>query len=242
MYARLLRFRLRPGALSAFGPLYDERIVPALGSTEGCLGVVLLAHVRQEEALISLTLWRERRHPEEYDGTGRFARLLNEADSLIADGEELDATPAGSRVPDDLAVEGYSAELLAPAELGEALVPGSFARSVTARVAPDRVEEFDRRYRSEVRSALVDFPGLFAVFLLHGAEKPGATVGLSFWHGEDAAARYDLSGRFDELAGDVHDTLSPVSRWRNAWVAAGLRPAAADLEVDLHRVRTARVF
>lgn len=243
MHARLVRFRLGTGASSGFGTLYEGRILPALRATEGCLGAALLARVGREEELISLTLWNARRHAQAYDASGRFARLLNEAEHFLSEGDGPDAAAGGLSREDDLSVAGYAAELLVPADLGAALVAGSFARTVTASVARDRIEEFDRRYRAEVTTALADFPGLFAVLLLHGADKPGATVGLSFWHGEDAAARYDLSGRFEDLASNLRETLSPVSRWRSAWVAGeGPHGAAADLEVDLYQVRSASVF
>lgn len=241
MHVRFVRFRLKPGAGASFGSLYAERILPALARTDGCLGAALLARVRAEEELVSATFWRRREGAEAYDRTGRFARLLNEAEPLLAGGGE----PADPAAPpeDDLSVEGFSAELLAPAELSGALVPGSVARTVTLRVAPGKTEEFDRRYRAEVATALADFPGLFAVLLLHGVERPGHTVGLSLWRGEDAAARYDLSGRFEELSRDLSDTLSPVARWRAAW-AAGDAPdrQVVDFGLDLFRVRAAVVF
>ena len=233
MHARFVRFRLKPGAGAAFESLYAERILPALARTEGCVGVALLSRVRAEEELVSATFWRGRDGAEAYDRTGRFARLLNEAEPLLAGGEG----------PDDLSVEGFSAELLAPSSLSGALVAGSVARTATVRVAPGKTEEFDRRYRAEVAAALADFPGLFAVLLLHGVERPGHTVGLSLWRGEDAAARYDLSGRFEELSRDLSDTISPVARWRAAW-AAGDSPAGrvVDFDLDLFQVRAAVVF
>lgn len=229
----MVRFGLRPGARGAFESLYDSRIVPALQGTEGCLGAALLSGAAAEEALVSVTFWREREAAEAYDRTGRFARLLNEAEPLMAE-----EGPSG----DDVSVEGYTAELLVAESLAGALLPGSVARTLTARVDPGMREEFDRRYRAEVASARADFPGLVAVVLLHAVERPGLVVGLSVWRGEDDAARYDLSGRFQGLGRDLAGTLSPASRWRAAWTAGGEAEGSPELAVDLYRVRLATSF
>ncbi|KAA0256238.1 hypothetical protein FBQ97_21110 [Acidobacteria bacterium ACD] len=239
VHARLVRFGLKPGARAEFESLYASRILPALEGTAGFLGAALLSHLAAEEAIVSLTFWRERGAAEAYDRTGRFARLLNEAEALIAEeGEAGPVLPAGG----DVSVEGYAAELLVEARLAGALLPGCVARTVTLRVDPGMREEFDRRYRAEVATARQDFPGLVAVLLLHAVERPGLVVGLSVWRGEDDAARYDLSGRFQELGRDLSETLSPAARWRAAWSAGGDTEGAPDLEVDLYRVRLARAI
>ena len=239
MHARFLRFTLRPGMLPEFSAMYSDRILPALGATEGCLGAALLVNARRHEEIVSLTLWRDRAAAGAYDGEGRFARLLNLAENL------LDERPgAGGAFPEnDLAVEGYDAELVAPPRLRAVLAQGGFARTVSAQVAPDRSDDFDRRYRSEAATALVDFPGLRAVLLLHRTDSRASTVGLSFWEGEESAARYELSGRFEGLAAGLGETLSPLYRWRRSMAADPSEgEAAGRLEVDGYLVKLARAF
>lgn len=239
MYVRLLRLSLRPGALPAFEALYDSRIFPTLSGIEGCRGAALLSQARRDEEVVSMTVWRDRAVADAYDREGRFARLLNEAERLMPDAAEDPDSPED----DDVSVEGFGAELLVAPDLAAALVPGTFARTLSVRVAPDRVRDFDLRYRAEVASAHEDFPELFAVFLLHGAVHREATLGLSLWRGEEAAARYDLSGRFDELARDIKETLSAVTRWRAAFVSGGEGgEGVPGLAVGVYRVRAARAF
>jgi heme-degrading monooxygenase HmoA len=240
MHARFLRFALRPGVLPEFSAMYADRIFPALGGTEGCLGAALLVNARRQEEIASLTLWLDRTAAAAYDGEGRFARLLNLAEHLMEEGPEA----AGGAFPEhDLAVEGYDAELLAPPHLRAVLAPGGFARTISAEVAPDRSDDFDRRYRAESATALVDFPGLRAVMLLHRTDARAITVGLSFWDGEESAARYELSGRFEGLAAGLGDTLSPLYRWRRSLAPDSPGGTATGrLEVDGYLVRRARAF
>jgi heme-degrading monooxygenase HmoA len=110
-------------------------------------------------------------------------------------------------------------------------------------VEPERLEEFDRRYRAESLEAL-DFPGLRSVLLLHRHGRPTEAVGLSFWDGEEAAARYELSGRFEGLAARLDDTLVPLHRWRAglAGASGGAGWVAPTLEVAGYRVLFSRTF
>lgn len=240
MHTRFLRLHLQSRTLQELTAIYEDRVLPALAGTDGCLGAALLVHSRKPEDVVSLTVWRDRAAADAYDGEGRFARLLNLAEHLLA---ESAAAPADGFPERDLAVEGYDAELVAPPNLRAALAPGGFARTVSARVAPERSGAFDLRYRAEAATALVDFPGLRAVLLLHRVDASSVTVGLTLWDGEESAARYELSGRFEELAKGLSDTLSPLYRWRRS-----LSPASPDagasgpFAVDGYLVKLARAF
>lgn len=240
MHTRFLRLHLQPGMLRELTAIYEDRILPALAGTDGCLGAALLVHSRKPEDVVSLTVWRDRAAADAYDGEGRFARLLNLAEHLLADSA---AAPADGFPENDLALEGYDAELVASPNLRVALAPDGFGRTVTARVAPELSDVFDARYRAEMKTALVDFPGLRGVLLLHRVDFPSVTVGLSFWDGEESAARYELSGRFEELAKGLSGSLSPLYRWRRS-----LSPSSPDaatpgsFAVDGYLVKLARVF
>jgi heme-degrading monooxygenase HmoA len=144
--------------------------------------------------------------------------------------------------PDDLQVEGYTAELLVPDQLRSAIAVGLYARTAEARVESGHLEEFDRRYRAEVGIAQSSFDGLGAVLLLHGVPHPERFIGLSVWDSEEAAARYELSGRFEELQERLADTLSPVYRWRASLAAGDSGEATLGFRVEGHRILVARFF
>jgi len=239
LHTRFVRLRLQAGMLREFTSIYEDRILPTLAGTDGCLGAAMLVRSAEPEEVVSLTAWRDRAAADAYDGEGHFARLLNLAEPLL----EESATGSGAFPEDDVAVEGYDAELIAPLNLRRVLAPGGFARTVSAHVAPELSATFDRRYRAEAATALVDFPGLRAVLLLHRVDASSVTVGLSFWDGEESAARYEMSGRFEDLAKGLSDTLSGLYRWRRSLSPAGPDAAAAgSFAVDGYLVKIARSF
>ena len=241
MYARFVSLRLVPGAAPAFVELYRDRIAPTLAATPGCLAAVALAQTLREQEIVSLTLWRAGGDADAYDREGRFGRLLNETEHLFP-------APSGSGelggLEEDLAVEGYAGELLLPGALDEAFGEARFARTIAVQVEPSRIGEFDRRYRADVLATAGHVPGLRSVLLLHGQDRPHRAMGVSFWEREDLAARYELSGRFDELADHLGDTLSPLYRWRStvAGTEGGAPPGAALFEIAGYRVLYCRVF
>jgi heme-degrading monooxygenase HmoA len=240
MHTRFVRLHLQPGTLLDLTAIYEDRILPALEGTDGCLGAALLVHSRKAEDVVSLTVWRDRAVADAYDEEGRFARLLNRAEHLLA---ESSAPPADGFPEGDLAVEHYDAELVAPPNLQAALAPGRFARMVSVRVAPESSGAFDLRYRAEAATALVDFPGLQAVLLLRRVDASSVTVGLTLWDGEESAARYEMSGRFEELAKGLSDTLSPLYRWRRSLLPTSPDAAASgSFAVDGYLVKLARMF
>ena len=239
MHTRFVRLHLQAGMLGEFTSIYEDRILETLAGTDGCLGAAMLVHSRESETVVSLTVWRDRTAADAYDGEGRFARLLNLAEHLLEE-----STGRSTSFPEgDLAVEGYDAELVAPPHLRGVLAAGGFARTVSAHVAPELSGAFDRLYRKEAATALVDFPGLRAVVLLHRVGASSVTVGLSFWEGEESAARYELSGRFEDLAKGLSETLSPLYRWRRSLSPAGPAAAAAgSFAVEGYLVKVARAF
>ncbi len=240
MHVRFLRLLFRAGAVPEFVRIYDERILATLSATEGCLGAALLTRARRDEEVLSLTAWRGAGHAIAYDEGGSFARLLNLTEHLLDESPNGRATLAPEH---DLAVESYDADLLPPTTLADALVPGRFARTVAVDLALEGADVFDRRYRAETSLAREDFPGLSAALLLRHTGQPSRVVGVGFWRGEEDAARYELSGRFDRLAESLGDTLSTSSGWLARFSSGPTPPPArAAFVVAGWFVRLARAF
>ena len=78
MYLRFVHLRVREGQEGAFTRFYQERAIPALAVTEGCLFAGLLAPWRGESHQ-SLTIWRTAEHAAAYEERGVYRRLLAEA-------------------------------------------------------------------------------------------------------------------------------------------------------------------
>ena len=89
MHLRILRLSVREGQEAAFTRFYQERVIPALAATEGCLYAGLLAPWRGE-AHQSLTIWASAEHVAAYEWMMDYAgkviaeRRANPKDDLLS--------------------------------------------------------------------------------------------------------------------------------------------------------------
>ena len=70
MYARFVRLTLKEGRFRDLQLFYDERVIPALQTTRGCLFASLLQPTEESIECISVTLWSSQRRAEEYEESG----------------------------------------------------------------------------------------------------------------------------------------------------------------------------
>src|SRR5262245_16886631 len=87
MYLRIVQLRVREGQEAAFARFYEERVIPLLAATEGCLYAGLLAPWRGD-AHQSLTIWASPAHAAAYAGRGLYHQLLAESAPMLADRSE----------------------------------------------------------------------------------------------------------------------------------------------------------
>jgi quinol monooxygenase YgiN len=74
-YVRIVAGRAAPGKLEEFKDLYQNQVIPALMETDGCRYAYLMAG-RDEEEVMSVTLWETRAHAEAYEASGLYEELL----------------------------------------------------------------------------------------------------------------------------------------------------------------------
>lgn len=219
MFLRIVRLRVREGQEAAFTRFYQERVIPALAETGGCLYAGLLAPWRGE-AHQSLTIWESPEMAQAYEEHGLYQRLLAEAAPLLSERTEwrvrLSRDPLETTDPSqrEIASEGYSVE----ADQGSAALDSGgrppFVRIVALRVDPDRRDEFVSIYTGEIIPALKAQRGCRGVFLAEGAEDPRGMLSITLWSREEDAVRYEMSGEFERLSARLKTTFSPVYDWR----------------------------
>ncbi len=252
MYFRLVRLKVRPESFWAFRDYYESRILPGLASAGGCLYAALLRPVRPAEdaaaACDSLTLWESEERADAYVDSGRYDELLDGADPFLAGvtvwSSDLTRLEVGDRPPlPDPKVETGSVEALREADDGRRL-PALFLRVVDHRVDPGSLVALERTWDEEVAPVLLATPGCLAAYLVEGRHGSAQALSVTFWSDEESAVRYEMSGRFDELAGKVAPYLSGLYRWRLALepdgAARDLR--GSDLKVSAFHVVVGRRF
>jgi heme-degrading monooxygenase HmoA len=218
MYLRFLDLRVRQGQEAAFTRFYQERVMPALGETEGCLYAGLLAPWRSETHR-SLTIWATAEHASAYEASGLFHALLAECKPMLDGTSEwrvrLSRDPLETIDPDkrEPPTEGYQVDAQAG---GAALAHGQrlFVRIVGVRVVHGKLADFVAIYRDQVMPALESVPGCRGVFLAEAVDHPLEVLSITLWDREEDAVRYEMSGDFERLTSRLDGTFSPVYDWR----------------------------
>ncbi len=228
MFFRVVRTKVREGAVWRFREYYEERVLPALELTEGCLYAALLCPTGESAAggLDSLTLWESTAHADAYVSSGLYDDILDGADPYLAAAAtgwkaDLSRPLSGQRPPlPDPEVDTFPVEVARATE-GGAEGPALYLRIVDHRVEPSRFHELKKTYEEEVAPALLDVPGCLATYLVEGLRGKSQALSVTFWHDEASALRYESSGRFDALANLLAPFLSGLYQWRLSLAPAG---------------------
>ncbi len=219
MFLRIIRLRVRDADEAAFTRFYEERVIPALDATPGCLYAGLLAPWRGE-AHQSLTIWDSAQSARAYEEKGVYLRLLAEAAPFLSESTEwrirLATDPLATSDPSlrEIPSAGYNVEAESGSETMDGNKRSGFVRIVSLRVDPDHQGDFVSIYREKVLPALRAVPGCRSVFLAESDHDPNGMLSITLWNREEDAVRYEMSGLSEQITAHLRGTISPVYDWR----------------------------
>jgi len=101
-----------------------------------------------------------------------------------------------------------------------------FARRVSLRARPDKVDDFLSVIRSKVYPELSREDGLRRVYLLRDTANPNEFVSLTLWDSEGAADAYEVRGHYSANRDRVREYLEE-------------EPTVSQFEVEYHTVSPA---
>jgi heme-degrading monooxygenase HmoA len=220
MYMRIVNLKVKQGRQGDLARFYEDRVIPALQETQGCYYAGLLRPAEDDLESISMTFWRSREAAEEYEKSGVYDDLLDEADDFLAEvseGRVQSSAKAPGAFPtlQDPEVEAYPVEVAAIKEVVDAVGPHRFfVRIVSARVEAGRFDDLKKRYDEEVKPALMATKGCRAVFLVENVKRRSRVLSVTIWDSEEDAIRYELSGAFDKLTERVSEFFSGLYQWK----------------------------
>lgn len=239
MFMRFVHLKTSKDILWEVRRFYEERVIPTLEATEGCLFASLLQPTVELDECVSMTIWRRQQDAEAYESSGTYDRLLDESDDRLAEATEwkanLQGDASGGKQPVmyDPEVEGFAFELPEGADVDVDRAGRHFLRIVAARVEHDRFGAMRERYESEVAPELIATPGCLAAFIVPGIQARSRALSVTLWESEEAAVRYELSGKFEELTGRLSEFFSGLYQWKLSLDAGGAqRPASSEVEVS----------
>jgi heme-degrading monooxygenase HmoA len=111
-YLRIVSARVQPGQFDALAKVYEEKIIPALASVDGCRYAYLVRGMQESDQALSITLWDSQSHAEAYEQSGRFADLVRLVRPMFSEllQWKMSLSPKkqdSTATSEDLTVEGY---------------------------------------------------------------------------------------------------------------------------------------
>jgi len=77
LYVRIVSLSIDRGKENEFKKIYDEEIIPALLSTNGCRYAYLTKSLQESNSFISVTIWNSKEDADSYEDSGKFKELVD---------------------------------------------------------------------------------------------------------------------------------------------------------------------
>ena len=248
MFMRFVNLKVKEGRQRDFVRFYEDRIIPALQESGGCLYASLLQPSDDGQECVSMTIWRSRKAAEAYETSGVYDGLLDDSDPYLAEvseGRVQSASEQSGAFPalQDPEVEAFPVEVAAIGEVVDAVGPHQFfVRIVSARIEAGRFDELKKRFDEEIKPVLMATKGCRAVFLVENVKQRSRALSVTVWDSEEDSIRHELSGAFDEMVAKVSEFFSGLYQWRLSLDASQERSMVTrkDLNVRGFQVVTGR--
>lgn len=219
MFMRFVQLKLDPDRIPEFHKRYDERVIPSLQATPGCLYASLIQSIDQPGECISMTLWDKQQSAEAYESGGMYAQLMEGVTAFLADTSEWkvhlskDLTLEYEQVAEEPIIQAYQVA----AQDSSKSIPTEnalFVRIVVPQVREGKEAEFQRLYHENVLPVLRGVRGCRYVYLTKSASEPGKFLSVTIWETKQDAEAYEQGGIFQQLTEKLRPTLSDVYQWK----------------------------
>lgn len=233
MYLRLVHFQVKPGKRRELREFYEQRVMPALAETPGCLYATLLEGRDRADDWLSCTFWPSFDQAEAYEKSGLPEQLFEESEDLLDNAVDwkVELTREGSvsstAAKKRFEVEGYNLGNETPSEQAAAMM---YVRIVSMKIATGKIDEFRRRYHELVLPGLLAGSQCLFAFLSEEIQDSHHMLSVSIWKSEQAALKYEVSGKFEALGRKIKDTFSNDFQWKMA-LAPSVGAATGEPEV-----------
>ena len=102
MFLRFVNLKVREGKQREFARFYEDRVIPALQESGGCLYASLLQPSDDDQEHVSMTFWRSSEAAEAYETSGVYDELLDDSDvylSEVSEGRVQSSSEPARRFP-----------------------------------------------------------------------------------------------------------------------------------------------
>jgi quinol monooxygenase YgiN len=251
MFMRLVHLSINGEYESTFRQFYNTIVLPQLQNMEGCKMAGLIKSNTDKGQFISLTLWDEVKQAEEYEKSKVFENITEQVSQFLSETSEwkiqlsddykLEYKPAS-----DTAVKKNYAVAVSTNSTNLSLVQrsGMYTRIISAKIQPDKVQEFKTLYSEEVIPELENTKGCSFAFLIESLKEENEFLSISVWEDKSFAEEYEASGKFDDLKTKVQHTFSKFYLWKMELEkeSKGKVETSEDLKIDNYTMVTGKNF
>lgn len=251
MYLRLVQARVKLEELANLQALYSNTIIPTLHGIPGCLYACLMQSHKNEEEVVSMTLWESQEDAEEYVKGGLFEHLMKQVRPMLSDAAEwrvqlsTEVKLPYSPSQQEPVISTYPVTLDLPTKQMDGSRPKSmFLRLVTVNLRPDMKGEYHRLYVNEIIPALLETKGCLHAYLIMPSRGDNQSISVTVWDSKEDAAAYENSGQFASLVGKVKHTFTDLYQWKMELDKGMQRKSVAteDLKVEGYSVVSMKNF
>jgi heme-degrading monooxygenase HmoA len=249
MFMRLFHIKTKSKKVGVLKSFYDAIVIPELQKIDGCLFAGLLLNNKDITEGISLTLWDTKKNAEDYEGSGLFEKLLDQAKPFLAESTEWKI-----QLSENLELE-YKPEEDEPdlehfkVTVNERVKNDLFEqhskmyiRIVSHILQKDKIEEFRDIFSDKIIPALQETKGCRYSYLIESMHQENEVISLSIWDSKEEALEYEKSGAFDVLVNKLRPTFSQFYQWKIALEKDPSKKVSTteDLKVTHYKVVTGK--
>ena len=222
MFMRILKLNLNPDSIKDFKKFYEETVEPKLQTVEGCLFASLINSKPDKNEFISLTFWKTQQQAENYEKSGVFQSLIDEAKQYFSEATDewkIQLTEnmeiQYTQDADEYEINKYNVEV--QNGIDKSLInqdDSMFLRIVSLKIQPGKMDEFKRLYSDVVIPSFKRAEGCRNAFLTQSIGENSDFISVSVWDDKESAFKHETSREYNEMIDKVKHTFSQFYLWK----------------------------
>ena len=222
MFMRILQLKLNSDFINDFKAFYEETVEPKLQTIDGCLFASLIKSKPDKDEFISLTFWKTQQQAENYENSGVFNELIEQAKPYFSEASD----EWKIQLTEDMEIQ-YSQENEKPVinKYNVAVQNGTdtslikqndsmFLRIVSLKIQPGKMDEFKKLYHEIVIPSFKKAPGCRNAFLTQSISEDSDFISVSVWDDKESAVKHESGKEYNEMIDKVKHTFSQFYLWK----------------------------
>lgn len=220
MYMRIVETNIKNEKSTWLEKVYNERILPSLQETPGCLFAGLMNSIDSSNKYLSLTIWRSEKDAENYANSGDFTKNIERISPVLEESVEWKIRLSKSDILEYEPVAVNPVVKSYPISgdndpISDAMpVSNNYMRVLSLTLKPQYSDEFTQIYKENILPELEKVKGCKYAFLIEDSGKSNEVLSFTIWDNLDSILEYETNGRFHSFLESIRHTLGELYQWK----------------------------